>query len=236
MVDRIQADGVIKQVAQTTIVSREDLAVVPAPKNAELRHRAIATSSRILTTGREEVELVPHISGLDHLIKDMSALSKNELLNQKLDQILAKMFPAYAAVRAGHVEPALQKAADAAMSDLRGLKSRFFQIDDLPSDAIPSSSDNINAKVYSPDDILSRMEQTFKQIAQIRDIMANDDAQRYERLLNSNQLSDAKHASQKVQSSNELSAKAIGAISMNAQSASLAHGRLTGDMACMLLS
>ena len=236
MVDRIQADGVIKQVAQTTIVSREDLAAVPAPQNAELRHRAIVTSSRILTTGREEVGLVPHISGLDHLIKDMSALSKNELLNQKLDQILAKMFPAYGAVKAGHVEPALQKAAEEAMRDLQGLKSQFPQLADVPGDAIPSFSDNINAKVYSPDDTLSRMEQTFKQIAQMRDIMANDDAQRYERLLNSNQLSDAKYSSQKVQSSNELGAKAIETISMNAQSASLAHGRLTGDIARMLLS
>jgi hypothetical protein len=236
MVDRIQADGSIKQVAHNTIVSREELATVPAPQNSELRHRAIASSSRVLTAGREQVGLVPHISGVDHLIKDMKALSTNELLNQKLDQILAKIFPAYGAIKSGHVEASLQKLADAAVSELQGLRSKAPQFVDIAGDAIPSASDNTNSKVNATDEPLVRMERSLQQIAQMREAMASDDAQRYERMLSANQVSDTKYASQKIQSSNELSARAAEVISVSAQSASLAHGGLTGDVARMLLN
>jgi hypothetical protein len=235
MVDRIQADGAITQVAQTTIIPREDLAAVPAPQNAELRHRAITSSSRVLTTAREGVDLVPHISGIDHLIRDMKALSSNELLNKKLDQILAKIFPAYGAMKAGHVEPALQKAADAAISELRGIAASSMLFADVPGDAIPSSSDNMNIKVYNSDDPLQRMDEALKQIAQMRESMANEDAQRYQRMLSTNQQTDAR-VSANQQSAAQLGTKAIAAISSQAQQALHAHAGLSADMTLMLLN
>ena len=235
MVDRIQADGAITQVAQTTIVAREELAAVPAPQNAELRHRAITSSSKTMKSAKEGIDLVPHISGIDHLIKDMKALSSNELLNKKLDQILAKIFPAYGAIKSGHVEPALQSLAQAALTELQGIATQSKSYADVPGDAIPSDSDNMNTKIYSADDPLQRMEEAFKQIAQMRQTMASEDAQRYDRMLSANQLSATRNSSNQ-QNPDRITARAVDAIAGQTQSAMHAHSGLSADMTLMLLS
>jgi hypothetical protein len=157
------------------------------------------------------------------------------LLNKKLDQILAKIFPAYGAMKAGHVEPALQKAADAAISELRGIAASSMLFADVPGDAIPSSSDNMNIKVYNSDDPLQRMDEALKQIAQMRESMANEDAQRYQRMLSTNQQTDAR-VSANQQSAAQLGTKAIAAISSQAQQALHAHAGLSADMTLMLLN
>ena len=238
MVDRIQADGAISQVAHTTNISREDLAAVPAPQNADLRHRAITSSSRIMASGKEGVDLVPHINGIDHLIRDMKALSSNELLNKKLDQILAKIFPAYGAMKAGHAETALQKQADEAIGELKSgefkaIVSRTNLYGDVPGDAIPSSSDNMNTKVYAADEPLMRMEDALKQIAQMRQSMEAEDAQRYQRMLSVQKNVQPLSSQQRV---DELTARAVSAISSQPQLAVNAHASLSADMTLMVLS
>ena len=234
MLERVQSEGVAPKVTMASSANRADLAVSPAPRTAELRDRAVAPVGSAYRSSTEPNPLASSALAVGQIRGEFDKMAKAESDRKALDTILGKLLPGYKALLDKIDAPAAVEDAQAAITALHVLHSSL-----AGSPAASSPQDRSSVSANTPDQAIALIEGALRVADHLRARISDDLAGAHDRLLNlgTPAVGSVPASSQAVDHADvtKATAAARDLILSNGRSFGVAHGRLSPDMARLVL-
>lgn len=230
MLERFQLEGVAPKVTKGGPASR-DLASLSASQQAEARDRATTASVGVQRSPPQVNPLSAPARAISRIRDEFDVIARSESNRKALDAILGKLLPGYKALIDNIEAPALVHDAEKAAVELSVLRSE-----------LQSSSVDAGATASSPgehDKVLEKIEAALRAVDDLRGKLSDDSAGAHQRLLNIGAsvggLNMARMRVGDDAASARSAADACDLIMTNVRSVVVAHGRLSPDMAKLVL-
>lgn len=230
MLERFQLEGVAPKVTKGGPASR-DLASLSASQQAEARDRATTASVGVQRSPPQVNPLSAPARAIGRIRDEFDVIARSESNRKALDAILGKLLPGYKALIDNIEAPALVHDAEKAAVELSVLRSH-----------LQSSSVDAGATASSPgehDKVLEKIEAALRAVDDLRGKLSDDSAGAHQRLLNIGAsvggLNMARMRVGDDAASVRSAADACDLIMTNVRSVVVAHGRLSPDMAKLVL-
>ena len=230
MLERFQLEGVAPKVTKGGPASR-DLASLSASQQAEARDRATTASVGVQRSPPQVNPLSAPARAISRIRDEFDVIARSESNRKALDAILGKLLPGYKALIDNIEAPALVHDAEKAAVELSVLRSE-----------LQSSSVDAGATASSPgehDKVLEKIEAALRAVDDLRGKLSDDSAGAHQRLLNIGAsvggLNMARMRVGDDAASVRSAADACDLIMTNVRSVVVAHGRLSPDMAKLVL-
>ena len=230
MLERFQLEGVAPKVTKGGPASR-DLASLSASQQAEARDRATTASVGVQRSPPQVNPLSAPARAIGRIRDEFDVIARSESNRKALDAILGKLLPGYKALIDNIEAPALVHDAEKAAVELSVLRSE-----------LQSSSVDAGATASSPgehDKVLEKIEAALRAVDDLRGKLSDDSAGAHQRLLNIGAsvggLNMARMRVGDDAASARSAADACDLIMTNVRSVVVAHGRLSPDMAKLVL-
>ena len=230
MLERFQLEGVAPKVTKGGPASR-DLASLSASQQAEARDRATTASVGAQQSPPQVNPLSAPARAISRIRDEFDVIARSESNRKALDAILGKLLPGYKALIDNIEAPALVHDAEKAAVELSVLRSE-----------LQSSSVDAGATASSPgehDKVLEKIEAALRAVDDLRGKLSDDSAGAHQRLLNIGAsvggLNMARMRVGDDAASVRSAADACDLIMTNVRSVVVAHGRLSPDMAKLVL-
>ena len=230
MLERFQLEGVAPKVTKGGPASR-DLASLSASQQAEARDRATTASVGVQRSPPQVNPLSAPARAIGRIRDEFDVIARSESNRKALDAILGKLLPGYKALIDNIEAPALVHDAEKAAVELSVLRSD-----------LQSSSGDAGATVSSPgehDKVLEKIEAALRAVDDLRGKLSDDSAGAHQRLLNIGASVGGLNMARMRVGDNAASARsaadACDFIMTNVRSVVVAHGRLSPDMAKLVL-
>ena len=236
MLERLHSDGPVQKVVGGGVVHRAELAVAPTPPSAELRDKAIAPAASVQRTATEPNPLSAPAHAVGRIRDEFDKIAKNESDRKLLDSIIGKLLPGYKALMDKIEAPAKVHEAKQAVVELEALQVKWSGSGDSaegPRGADVSPSDGA-------DNAIAKFEAALRSIDGLRGKLEEDHAGAHDRLLNIGPAASGPGSvARSLGDSGETPRSTVAArdlIMANARAVGVAHGRVSPDMARLVLS
>jgi len=235
MLERFQSEGVALKAPAGGPTNRVDLAIFSATQQTDARDRA---SSPVVGAQRSMTEVNPLSAparAIGKIREEFDVIARSESNRKGLDAILGKLLPGYKALIDNIEAPALVQDAEKATVELNALQS------DLHSSS-KHADQGLSAPASAPgeqDKVLEKIEAALRAVDDLRAKLSDDSAGAHQRLLNIGAsvggLNMARMRVGEDAASVRSAADACDLIMTNVRSVVVAHGRLSPDMAKLVL-
>ena len=239
MLERVQLDGVAPKPTIATFSSRADLAVSPAPPSVELRDRAVAPVGSAYRSATDPNPLASSALAVGQIRGEFDKIAKAEHDRKVLDTILGKLLPGYKALLDKIDAPAALEDAQNAVAALHVLQSSLSGSAVAASGPQDGSSASAHTQIDSRDQAIAQIESALLLVDNLRTTISVEHAGAHERLMNLGpSAADFNPASSQGAASGDITKAAAAArdlILSNARSVGIAPGRLSPNMARLVL-
>lgn len=225
MFERLNSDGVVQRLTIVGGANRADLAVSPPPASAELRDKAVAPVASTQRSATEPNPLSAPAQAVVQIRDEFDKIAKVESDRKRLDAILGKLLPGYKAFLDKIESPSSFRAAEDAMAELETLQAKL-------SGATPPA-EGPQGLGRSPSNgreaVIAKIETAFGSVRDMKGKLDDIHAGAHEALLN---LGASSAGTGEITKSTQVARDLIMA---NARAVGVAHGRLSSDMAKLVL-
>jgi len=236
MLERFQSEGVAPKVTKGGPASRVDIASLSASLHSQARDRSITPVVGAQRSLAEVNPLSAPARAIGRIRDEFDVIARSESNRKALDAILGKLLPGYKALIDNIEAPALVQDAEKAAVALSALRS------DLQSSGGDASQEPSEPAASSPgeyDKVLEKIEAALRAVGDLRGKLSDDSAGAHQRLLNICASVGGLNMARMRVGDNAASAKsaahACDLIMTNVRSVVVAHGRLSPDMAKLVL-
>ena len=236
MLERLQSEGVAPKVIKSGQASRVDLASLSASQQTDARDQVITP---VVGAQRPLPELNPLSTparAIGRIRDEFDVIARSDSNRKALDAILGKLLPGYKALMDNIEAPALVRDAEKAAVELSALRSDLQSSGD---DASQASQDVAASPSGQHDKVLAKIEAALRAVDDLRGKLSDDSAGAHQRLLNIGAsiggLNIARMRVGDDAASARSAADACDLIMTNVRSVVVAHGRLSPDMAKLVL-
>ena len=240
MLERFQPEGVAPKLTSVGPTGRVDNANT---QSQELRDPVLAPVAGAQRTVTELHPLGAPAQVMGQIRNEFDVIARSESDRKALDAIIGKLLPGYKALMDNIEAPALLQEAEKAVEELGTLRSKLSS-----QNAAPSSSSDGPDEGASPDaapsagaqnKVLVKIEAALRAVDDLQGKLSNESAGAHQRLLNIGASIGGLNMARMRVGDDIASAKSASAacdlIMTNVRSVVVAHGRLSPDMAKLVL-
>ena len=235
MLERFQSEGLTPKAPAGGPTNRVDPAIFSESQQTDTRDRAISPVVGAQHTIAEVNPLSAPARAIGRIREEFDVIARSESNRKALDVILGKLLPGYKALIDNIEAPALVRDAEKAAVELNALRPDLHR----SSKGVDKGFSAAASAPGEQDKVLEKIEAALRAVDDLRGKLSDDSAGAHQRLLNIGvSVGGLNMARMRVgddAASVRSAADACDLIMTNVRSVVVAHGRLSPDMAKLVL-